>query len=123
VVRFTDSTHRIDCPGFPRAINARVSTGNSYAAGDVLDRDTAVPAGFVGDSGGLDMFADYVSTTFNADLNGVLDVQPTSERIAEHLAGWFAAHARPRQRTRFVRRGRPRRLPPGRPTQPNGGVS
>jgi 6-pyruvoyltetrahydropterin/6-carboxytetrahydropterin synthase len=41
------------------------------------------------------MFADYVTTTFNADLNDVLDVQPTSERIAEHLAVWFTAHVQP----------------------------
>lgn len=92
VYRF-EASHQL--PGLPVDHKCARRHGHSYAVGVVLDCDTAVPAGFVGDNGGLDLFADYVTTEFNTHLNDLLDAPPTSERIAEHLAGWFAAHVQP----------------------------
>lgn len=87
------ASHRLS--GLPADHKCAREHGHSYAVGLVLASDLAVPAGFVGDCGGLEAFEDYVTGTLNADLNEVLDVEPTSERIAEHLARWFTTHVRP----------------------------
>lgn len=87
------ASHRLS--GLPPGHKCARGHGHSYVVGLVLDSDRTVPAGFVSDCGGLDVFGDYITDTLNTDLNQVLDVEPTSERIAEHLAGWFTEHVQP----------------------------
>lgn len=82
-------------PGLPVGHKCGRRHGHSYAAGLVLASDQVMPAGFVSDCGGMDLFEDYVASTCNTDLNSVLE-QPTSERIAAHLATWFLAQVQPR---------------------------
>jgi len=89
-----EASHRLSSKSAPHRCAREY--GHSYAVGVVLDSDATVPAGFVSNCGGLDVFEEYVTGTLNADLNTVLDVEPTSERIAEHLADWFIARVQPR---------------------------
>jgi 6-pyruvoyltetrahydropterin/6-carboxytetrahydropterin synthase len=88
-----EAAHRL--AGLPDGHKCAREHGHSYAVGVALDSDAAVPEGFVGDFGAMELLEDYVAGNLSGDLNAVLDVEPTSERIAEHLAGWFADHVAP----------------------------
>ncbi len=80
-------------PGLPAGHKCARAHGHSYTAEFVLASDRLTPPGFVADFGDLAPVRRYIAAALDhRDLNEVLDAEPTSEAIAEHLASWFAGH-------------------------------
>src|SRR6266571_4653945 len=70
--------------------------GHTYAVEVVLAADHLSGPGFVADFGDLAPFRDFLEKDFDhRDLNEVMDVPPTSELIATHLAHWFIDNLEP----------------------------
>jgi 6-pyruvoyltetrahydropterin/6-carboxytetrahydropterin synthase len=62
-----------------------------------------VEPGFVTDFRDLAPFRRYVNERLDRkDLNQVLDITPTSELFAQHLAKWFIEHLQPQLPGRLV---------------------
>jgi 6-pyruvoyltetrahydropterin/6-carboxytetrahydropterin synthase len=77
--------------------------GHTYRVEVVVASDTLASPGFVTDFADLNPFGAYLAANFDhRDLNQVLAVQPTSEALAEHLAGWFQTSLRPKLSCRLV---------------------
>jgi 6-pyruvoyltetrahydropterin/6-carboxytetrahydropterin synthase len=89
-----DAAHHL--PGLPAGHKCARPHGHTYTVEVRLAADRLTEPGFVTDFGGLKPFADYLDAAFDhRDLNEVLDVEPTSEALAEHFARWFVAHLGP----------------------------
>lgn len=70
--------------------------GHNYTVEVVVEADRLVDPGFVTDFGELAPLKRYLDATFDhGNLNDILDVPPTSENLAEHLAGWFIRELEP----------------------------
>ncbi|KPM52581.1 6-pyruvoyl tetrahydropterin synthase [Frankia sp. R43] len=70
--------------------------GHTYTVEVVLTADRLSGPGFVTDFGDLVPFSDFLDKHFDhRDLNEVLDVPPTSELVATHLAHWFIDNLEP----------------------------
>ncbi|MDP4511755.1 6-pyruvoyl trahydropterin synthase family protein [Nonomuraea turcica] len=70
--------------------------GHSYQVTVELAADELTGPGFVTDFGDLSPFGTYLDEHFDhRDLNDVLDVEPTSELLALHLARWFLDNVQP----------------------------
>lgn len=80
-------------PGLPAGHKCARVHGHSYTAEFVLASERLIPPGFVADFADLALVRRYIAAALDhQDLNEVLDVEPTSEAIAEHLASWFTDH-------------------------------
>jgi 6-pyruvoyltetrahydropterin/6-carboxytetrahydropterin synthase len=67
--------------------------GHTYTVDLVLAADEVTGPGFVTDFGDLAPFGSYLEKVLDhRDLNTLLPFQPTSERLARHLAEWFTEH-------------------------------
>ena len=90
--RFTFSaSHHL--PGLPAGHKCARRHGHNYAVEVVFGADTLSPPGFVTDFGDLAPLKAYLDERFDhRDLNEVLDVAPTSEHLAVHIADWVSAH-------------------------------
>lgn len=88
--RFTfDAAHHL--PGLPPGHKCRRVHGHTYTAEFILTSGTLTPPGFVTDFSDLESVKKYIDSVLDhQDLNKVLDCEPTSEALAEHLASWFA---------------------------------
>lgn len=88
--KFTfDAAHHL--PSLPAGHKCRQVHGHTYTAEFVLASSTLTGPGFVTDFGDLSPVKKYIDLTLDHhDLNEVLDREPTSEVLAEHLASWFA---------------------------------
>jgi 6-pyruvoyltetrahydropterin/6-carboxytetrahydropterin synthase len=63
-----------------------------------------MPPGFVTDFGDLAPFRAYLDSELDhRDLNEVVDLPPTSENLAAHLAAWFITNVEPAIPGRLVR--------------------
>lgn len=93
--RFTFSaSHQL--PGLPEGHKCARLHGHNYTVEVVLEADRLTGPGFVTDFGDLAPVKTYLDTTFDhRHLNDVLDAPPTSEVLAEHLAGWLMTHLEP----------------------------
>lgn len=70
--------------------------GHTYTVEFVLAATDLIGPGFVTDFGDLAVAGRYLAETFDhRDLNEVLDVEPTSEALARHLADWFLIEVQP----------------------------
>ncbi|GIG57165.1 6-carboxy-5,6,7,8-tetrahydropterin synthase [Longispora fulva] len=70
--------------------------GHSYRVRVELGSEELTGPGFVADFGELAFFGSYLAAAFDhRDLNTVLSFEPTSERLAKYLAGWFIDAAPP----------------------------
>ncbi|TFE26210.1 6-carboxytetrahydropterin synthase [Frankia sp. B2] len=93
--RFTfDAAHHL--PSLPADHKCFRVHGHTYTVEFVLEASELVGPGFVTDFGDLAVAGRYLAESFDhRDLNEVLDVEPTSEALAQHLAGWFLAEVEP----------------------------
>ena len=93
--RFTFSaSHQL--PGLPEGHQCGRLHGHNYTVEVVLEADQLTGPGFVCDFGDLAPMKKYLDATFDhRHLNDAIDVPPTSENLAVHLAGWFITHVEP----------------------------
>lgn len=70
--------------------------GHTYTVEVVLSATSLAPPGFVTDFGELRPLHQYLNTTMDHQhLNKVLDIEPTSENLARHIAEWFRENVEP----------------------------
>jgi 6-pyruvoyltetrahydropterin/6-carboxytetrahydropterin synthase len=90
-------------PGLPAGHKCGRLHGHNYEVEVVVTADVLTGPGFVTDFGDLAPVRTYLDATFDhRDLNEALDVPPTSENLAAHLAVWFVAHVEPQIPGRLV---------------------
>lgn len=77
-------------PGLPDGHQCGRLHGHNYIVDVELGAEELAPPGFVTDFANLAPFKTYLDTTFDhRHLNDVLDLPPTSEHLAAHLADWL----------------------------------
>ncbi|WP_329431198.1 6-carboxytetrahydropterin synthase (plasmid) [Streptosporangium sp. NBC_01495] len=96
-----DAAHRLSSdPADPFALQAGHKCtrlhGHTYTVEVVLEASLLTGAGFVTEFGALAPFGTYIKEELDHRfLNEVLEVAPTSELLALHLAQWFQAQVQP----------------------------
>lgn len=71
--------------------------GHSYRVEVILTCDALIGPGIITDFGDLAPFGEYLKNELDhRNLNDILPFEPTSERLAEHLAHWFVKNLEPR---------------------------
>lgn len=89
-----EASHRLH--GLPDGHKCARPHGHSYQVTVEVAAEELTGPGFVTDFGDLSPFGTYLDEHFDhRDLNDVLDVEPTSELLALHLAGWFLDNVQP----------------------------
>ncbi|MFI6883752.1 6-pyruvoyl trahydropterin synthase family protein [Streptosporangium canum] len=89
-----EASHHLN--GLPERHKCGRDHGHSYRVEVRLTATELSGPGFVTDFGALEPFATYIKERFDhRDLNEVLEVEPTSELLALHLARWFIEHVEP----------------------------
>jgi 6-pyruvoyltetrahydropterin/6-carboxytetrahydropterin synthase len=74
-------------PGLPSGHKCARTHGHNYVVEVVLQADELEPPGFVTDFGDLAPLKTYLDNAFDhRHLNDVLEVPPTSEHLAAHIA-------------------------------------
>lgn len=70
--------------------------GHTYTVEVIVDADALNGPGWVDDFGALAPVKHHLDAYFDhRDLSTVLDVPPTAEHLAEHLASWFRSEVEP----------------------------
>ncbi|GII96722.1 6-pyruvoyl trahydropterin synthase family protein [Sinosporangium siamense] len=70
--------------------------GHSYVVEVILTAPVLADPGFVTDFGDLVPFKKFLDTEFDhRNLHEVMPCEPTSERLAHFLAGWFIQNVEP----------------------------
>ncbi|MEV7227228.1 6-carboxytetrahydropterin synthase [Polymorphospora sp. NPDC051019] len=83
-------------PGLPDGHKCARMHGHNYHVEVVVGADVLASPGFVTDFGDLAPLKTYLDDTFDhRHLNDVLDLAPTSEHLAAHLAVWIIEHLEP----------------------------
>jgi 6-pyruvoyltetrahydropterin/6-carboxytetrahydropterin synthase len=83
-------------PGLPPGHKCARQHGHSYEVELVLTSPSLEEPGFVTDFGALAPFAKFLATELDhRNLHEVLPVEPSSERLAQFLAGWFIKNLQP----------------------------
>jgi 6-pyruvoyltetrahydropterin/6-carboxytetrahydropterin synthase len=96
-----DAAHHLD--GLPDGHKCARVHGHTWTVEVVLAAATLTGPGFVTDFGDLAPLGRYLAETLDhRDLNEVLDVAPTSEHLARHVAQWFLEHVQPNVAGRLV---------------------
>lgn len=89
-----DAAHHL--PSLPADHKCSRPHGHTYRVDVLVEADELTGPGFVTDFAALTPFKRYLDERLDhRDLNAVLDFEPTSERLAEHLARWFMKHVEP----------------------------
>lgn len=89
-----DAAHHLD--GLPADHKCRRVHGHTYTVEVVFTADQLSDIGFVTDYGDLAPVKAYIDAHLDhRDLNEVLDVPPTAENLAGHLARWCRTHVEP----------------------------
>ncbi|MFF8992492.1 6-pyruvoyl tetrahydropterin synthase family protein [Streptomyces sp. NPDC014983] len=101
-----EAGHRL--PGLPSDHKCARQHGHSYEVEVVLTAPALEGPGFVTDFGVLAPFKEFLDTELDhRNLHEILPFEPTSERLAQFLAGWFIQNLQPtmpgRLATVFVR--------------------
>ncbi len=93
--RFTfEASHRL--PDLPEGHKCARLHGHSWTVEVILTADELTGPGFVTDFGDLKPLKHYIDEHLDhRHLNDVLDVPPTSENVAAHLATWCMEHLEP----------------------------
>lgn len=77
--------------------------GHSYEVEVILTAATLEAPGFVTDFGALGPFKRFLDTELDHhNLHEILAIEPTSERLAQFLAGWFIQNVQPEIPGRLV---------------------
>ncbi|MER6431698.1 6-carboxytetrahydropterin synthase [Streptomyces sp900105245] len=83
-----EAGHRL--PGLPPQHKCSRQHGHSYEVEVVLTAPSLEGPGFVTDFGALAPFKRFLDSELDhRNLHEVLPFEPTSERLAQFLAGWF----------------------------------
>jgi 6-pyruvoyltetrahydropterin/6-carboxytetrahydropterin synthase len=100
--KFTfEAGHRIS--GLPHEHKCARQHGHSYEVEVVLTAPTLEEPGFVTDFGDLAPFKEFLDTELDhRNLHEILPFAPTSERLAQFLAGWFIQNLHPMIHGRLV---------------------
>lgn len=89
-----EAGHRL--PGLPPEHKCSRQHGHSYQVEVILTACTLEAPGFVTDFGALAPFKQFLDTQLDhRNLHEVLPMEPTSERLAQFLAGWFIQYLQP----------------------------
>lgn len=82
--------------GLPEGHKCSRLHGHTYCVTVTVGSEEINGPGWVTDFADLKPFAAYIeSLADHQHLNDVLDVNPTAENLAYHLAQWFIAHVQP----------------------------
>ncbi len=94
--RFTfEAGHRL--PGLPAEHKCSRQHGHSYEVEVVLTAPALEEPGFVTDFGALSPFKAFLDAELDhRNLHEILPFEPTSERLAQFLAGWFMHNLQPK---------------------------
>ncbi|WP_331726204.1 6-carboxytetrahydropterin synthase [Streptomyces sp. NBC_00470] len=77
--------------------------GHSYQVEIILTAPGLEAPGFVTDFGALAPFKQFLDTELDhRNLHEILPFEPTSENLAQFLAGWFIQNLQPKIRGRLV---------------------
>ena len=86
-----EAGHRLS--GLPPEHKCSRQHGHSYQVEVVLTAPSLEEPGFVTDFGTLAPFKEFLDTELDHhNLHEILPFDPTSERLAQFLAGWFIQH-------------------------------
>lgn len=89
-----EAGHRL--PGLPPEHKCSRQHGHSYQVEVILTATTLENPGFVTDYGDLAPFKKFLDTEFDHhNLHEILPLEPTSEHLAQYLAGWFIQNIEP----------------------------
>ncbi|MET9879154.1 6-carboxytetrahydropterin synthase [Actinacidiphila glaucinigra] len=89
-----EAGHRL--PGLPPGHQCSRQHGHSYEVEVILTAPSLEEPGFVTDFGALALFKKFLDTELDhRNLHEVLPVEPTSERLAQFLAGWIIQNLQP----------------------------
>ncbi|MDX3367607.1 6-carboxytetrahydropterin synthase [Streptomyces sp. ME02-6987-2C] len=96
-----EAGHRL--PGLPHEHKCSHQHGHSYEVEVVLTAPALEGPGFVTDFGALAAFKAFLDTELDHhNLHEILPFEPTSERLAQFLAGWFVQNLQPALSGRLV---------------------
>ena len=96
-----DASHSLT--GLPEGHKCSRLHGHTYYVTVTVGSDELHGPGFVTDFADLAPFRDHLKSLFDhRHLNDVLDVNPTAEHIARHLADWFIENLEPHIDGRLV---------------------
>ncbi|MEH0447448.1 6-carboxytetrahydropterin synthase [Streptomyces sp. B21-102] len=89
-----EAGHRL--PGLPDEHKCSRQHGHSYEVEVILTAPSLEEPGFVADFGALAPFKEFLNTELDHyNLHEILPFEPTSERLAQFLAGWFLQNLQP----------------------------
>ncbi|MFE4212258.1 6-pyruvoyl tetrahydropterin synthase family protein [Streptomyces sp. NPDC056844] len=96
-----EAGHRL--PGLPDEHKCSRQHGHSYEVEVILTAPSLGGPGFVTDFGSLAPFKEFLNTELDHhNLHEILPFDPTSERLAQFLAGWFIQNLQPAISGRLV---------------------
>ncbi|MGW2105047.1 6-pyruvoyl trahydropterin synthase family protein [Streptomyces sp. NPDC001948] len=96
-----EAGHRLS--GLPAGHKCSRQHGHSYVVEVILTSTTLDDPGFVTDFGDLAPFKKFLDTELDhRNLHEILPFEPTSERLAQFLAGWFVQNLQPAIHGRLV---------------------
>ncbi|WP_405593087.1 6-pyruvoyl trahydropterin synthase family protein [Streptomyces sp. NBC_01190] len=96
-----EAGHRL--PSLPPGHKCSRQHGHSYQVEVVLTAPALEGPGFVTDFGDLSAFKQFLDAELDHhNLHDILPFEPTSELLAQFLAGWFAQHVEPTIQGRLV---------------------
>ncbi|MFC5188039.1 6-pyruvoyl trahydropterin synthase family protein [Actinomadura harenae] len=100
--KFTfEGGHRL--PGLPPEHKCSRQHGHSYEVEVILTAPALEEPGFVTDFGALSPFKTFLAGNLDhRNLHEILPFDPTSERLAQFLAGWIMEHLQPQLPGRLV---------------------
>ncbi|MGQ4453226.1 6-pyruvoyl trahydropterin synthase family protein [[Kitasatospora] papulosa] len=89
-----EAGHRL--PGLPGEHKCSRQHGHSYEVEVILTAPSLEEPGFVTDFGALAPFKAFLNAELDHhNLHEILPFEPTSERLAQFLAGWFVQNLQP----------------------------
>ncbi|WP_217428260.1 6-pyruvoyl trahydropterin synthase family protein [Microlunatus speluncae] len=89
-----EAGHRL--PSLPPDHKCSRQHGHGYQVEVILTASALADPGFVTDFGDLAPFKEFLNSELDhRNLHEVLPVEPTSENLAQFLAGWFLQHVEP----------------------------
>ncbi|MFE7043439.1 6-pyruvoyl tetrahydropterin synthase family protein [Streptomyces atratus] len=89
-----EAGHRL--PGLPPEHKCSRQHGHSYQVEIILTAPALEIPGFVTDFGAFAPFKKFLDTELDHhNLHEILPFEPTSERLAQFLAGWIIQHLQP----------------------------
>ncbi|HEX4813173.1 MAG TPA: 6-carboxytetrahydropterin synthase [Nonomuraea sp.] len=89
-----EAGHRL--PGLSPGHKCSQQHGHSYQVEVILTAPVLEGPGFVTDFGNLAPFKKFLDIEFDhRNLHEILPFEPTAERLAQYLAGWFIQNVEP----------------------------